>query len=94
VVLADVEQDRLHPLLLDHLAVHQRHLVGVLVERDGGVEVLDRDTDVVNPGEHARPSLVGGPPSPPARDGGSRSPAPQPVGRGAYRLARKEAAVL
>ena len=53
VVLADVEQDRLDALGLDDLAVHERHLVVALVERERRVDVLDGDADVVDAGEHA-----------------------------------------
>src|SRR4051794_22669431 len=51
----DVEQDRLDALLLDDLAMRERHAVGPLVQRDGGVEVVDGDADVVDLGEHAAP---------------------------------------
>src|SRR3954452_14244269 len=51
----DVEQDRLDTLLLDDLAMRERHAVRPLVQRDGGVEVVDGDADVVDLGEHAAP---------------------------------------
>jgi hypothetical protein len=54
VVLADVEQDRLDALLGERLAVHERHPVGLLVQRDRRVEVRDGDADVVDPAEHGR----------------------------------------
>jgi hypothetical protein len=53
VALADVEQHGLDALFLDHLAVDELHVVGLRVQRDRGVEVLDGDADVVDPGEHA-----------------------------------------
>src|SRR3954451_19602116 len=52
VVLADVEQHRLDALLLDGLTVHERHAVGLLVQRDRGVEVLDGEAHVVDAAEH------------------------------------------
>ena len=52
MVLADVEQHGLDALLLDDLAMRDGHAVGLLVQRDRGVEVFDGDPDVVDPGEH------------------------------------------
>jgi diacylglycerol kinase (ATP) len=52
VALADVEQRGLHALVGQPLAVHERHAVRVAVNRDGGVQILDRDTDVIDAAEH------------------------------------------
>ena len=52
MVLADVEQHGLDALLLDDLAMRDGHAVGLLVQGDRGVEILDGDADVVDPGEH------------------------------------------
>src|SRR4051812_20298762 len=54
VVLADVKQDRLDALGLHGLAVDELDVEVALVELEGGVEVLDRDADVVDAGQHAR----------------------------------------
>ena len=54
VAVADVEQHRLDALLLDGLAVGERHLERPLVERERGVEVVGRDADVVDQPEHGR----------------------------------------
>jgi len=66
-------------LLLDHLAVDELHRIGVAVERDGGIEVLDGDTDVVDPGEHAARKSTDSSTGP-----AGRSPAP---GRAVFMLA-------
>jgi hypothetical protein len=55
MVLADVEQHGLDALLLDDLAMRDGHAVGLFVQGDRGVEVLDGDADVVDPGEHPGP---------------------------------------
>ena len=52
VVLADVEQRGLDALPVERLAVHDAHAEIALVERERGVEVVDRDADVVDPAEH------------------------------------------
>ena len=52
VAVADVEQRGLDALLGDRLAVDERHAVGVAVDGDRGVEVLDGDADVVDAAEH------------------------------------------
>src|SRR5919197_1798318 len=57
VVLADVEQHGLDALLVDHLAMCERHAVVALVQRDRRFEVLDGDSYVVDPGEHPRERL-------------------------------------
>ena len=49
VVLADVEQHRLDALLGHELAMHDRHPVDPLVQRERRVEVRDGDADVVDP---------------------------------------------
>src|SRR5215213_9606793 len=64
------EQNRLDALLLDGLAVGERHRESALVEAEGGVDVLDGDAHVVDPSEHRRQSMR------PRREG-SR-PAPRP----------------
>ena len=52
VALADVEQRRLDALLGHRLPVHQRHPVRVAVDGDRGVEIGDREADVVDASEH------------------------------------------
>src|ERR1700760_38942 len=54
VVLADVEQDRLDALLLDDLAMRERELEAVAIQRERRRELLDGDADVVDPREHAQ----------------------------------------
>jgi hypothetical protein len=55
VPLADLEQHRLHALLLDRLAVLLGHLEALAVELCGLVEVRDGDTYVVDPAkQHGR----------------------------------------
>jgi hypothetical protein len=44
-------------VLLGGLAVLERHAQPLAVERDGLVEVLDRNSDVIDPSEHGRMSL-------------------------------------
>ena len=79
VALADVEQRGLDALLGDRLAVHERHAVGVAVEGDRRVEVLDRDPDVVDAAEHAgrvypqRPCASPSPPTAPPAAGSTPS---------------------
>ena len=50
--LADAQQHGLDALLLDRLAVLDRHAERVRVERDGGVEVLDGHADMIDRVEH------------------------------------------
>lgn len=68
VILSHVEQNGLHPLLLDHLAVHQLHGEGGLVQLQGVLEALNRNADVVDTSEDARQcndeSRLCGPPLP------------------------------
>src|SRR5690242_16708880 len=52
MALADVQQHRLDSLLLDRLAMRELHLEAALIEVEGGVDVLDGDSDVVDPSEH------------------------------------------
>ncbi len=52
MAVPDIEQDRLDALLLDRLTMDERHPEGRLVEGDGGLEVVDRDADVIDPIEH------------------------------------------
>ena len=52
VVLPDVEEHGVDALLGDRLPVHEGHGEVALVERDRGVDVGDRDADVVNAAEH------------------------------------------
>ena len=52
VAVADVQQRGLDALLRDRLAVHQRHAVRVAMNGDRGVEVDDRNADVVDAPEH------------------------------------------
>ena len=52
VALADAQQHRLDTLLLDRLAVLERHAEPLAVEPNGLVEVLDRDSDVIDSSEH------------------------------------------
>ena len=53
MAFADVEQHGLDALLRDRLAVHERHAVRTGVEVDRGLEVGDRNPDVVDAAEHA-----------------------------------------
>ena len=59
VAVADVEQNRLDPLLVDRLAVGERHPEAALVERERGVEVGDGDADVIDQPEHRARRLLG-----------------------------------
>jgi len=52
--VADIEQDCFDALLGHRLAVDERHAEDLLVELDGGVEVIDCDAGVVDPVEHRR----------------------------------------
>jgi hypothetical protein len=52
VAVADVEKRRLDSLLVDGLAVDDRHAEGSLVEANGAVEVLNGDADMVDQLEH------------------------------------------
>ena len=52
VAVADVEQDGLDALLLDRLAVGERHRHRALVERQRGVEVVGGNADVIDQAEH------------------------------------------
>lgn len=54
VALADVQQHRLDSLLLDNLAVNERHAVGVLIQRDCRLKIVDCDADVVDCSKHSR----------------------------------------
>ena len=54
VVLADVQQHRLHALLLDDLAVGDAELEAVAVELQRGLDLLDGHADVVDAAEHGR----------------------------------------
>ncbi len=56
VALADVEQYGFDSLGLDGFAVYEFHLETALVKFDGGVEILDRDADVVYALEHCAKS--------------------------------------
>ena len=58
VAVADLEQHGLDPLLLDGLAVLLAHAEGIAVQREGAVEVLDGDSDVIDAPEHGRGSLL------------------------------------
>ena len=58
VVLADVEQDGLDALLLDHLAVHDGHAEVLTEQRQGGVDRLHGNADVVDSPEHRPGSLA------------------------------------
>ena len=48
------QQDRLHALVLDGLAVLLAHAEAVAVERHGAVEILHGNSDVVDAPEHGR----------------------------------------
>jgi hypothetical protein len=50
--VADVEQRGLHALIAERLAMHERQLQNAGVERDGGVDVLDANADVVDRRQH------------------------------------------
>jgi len=54
VAVAHAEENRLDALRLDRLTVLKLHPEPVAVERDGVVEILNRDSDVVDPPEHGR----------------------------------------
>ena len=55
MAVADLEQHGLDALLLDGLPMLLAHVEGLRVELDGGVEVLDGDSDVVDAAEqHGR----------------------------------------
>jgi diacylglycerol kinase (ATP) len=58
VALPDVEERGLHALVGERLAMNERHPVGVAVDRDRGVEVLDRDAHVIDAAEHAAESTL------------------------------------
>ena len=59
VAVADVEQDRLDALLLDRLAVRERHRHRALIERQRRVQVVGGDADVIDQAEHPAPSVFG-----------------------------------
>src|SRR5690349_5049862 len=59
VTVPYIEQHRLDTLGLSRLAVRERHLEALLIEVDGGLEILDGDADVVNASEHRPASLRG-----------------------------------
>jgi diacylglycerol kinase (ATP) len=59
VAVSDAKQRGLDALRLDRLAVNERHAVGVAVECDRGVEVNDRDADVVDAAEHEGECTLG-----------------------------------
>jgi hypothetical protein len=61
VAVTDLEQHGVDALLLYGLAVLLAHAKPVAVERDGAIEVLDGHADVIDPAEHERRSLDGGP---------------------------------
>src|SRR5262249_61360475 len=81
VTVADVEKTRLDALRGDRLAVGERHLEAPFVEGNRGVDVLDRDSDVVDSSKQGgksmrrgegrprrcHPPLAGSRPSPPGR---------------------------
>ena len=52
MAVADAEQHGLDALLLHGLAVLERHAQPLAVERDRLVEILDGDSDVIDPSEH------------------------------------------
>ena len=52
--VADVEQGRVDALRLDGLAVHERHSERISIQGEGGVDVLYRESDVVDGSEHAQ----------------------------------------
>jgi hypothetical protein len=54
VALAHAEQDSLDALFVDRLPVLKLHAEPLAVEGDGLVEVLDRDSDVIDASEHGR----------------------------------------
>ena len=89
VAVADVEQRGLDALLVDRLAVHERHPVGVAVDGDRGVEILDRDADVVDAAEHggectlSRPCGSPSPPTAPPAAGSTRRRWLRPCAQGA-----------
>jgi hypothetical protein len=57
VALANAEQNGLNALLLDRLAVLERHAEPLAIESDRLVEVLDGDSDVIDAVEHERGSV-------------------------------------
>jgi len=59
VVLTQVKQNGLDPLLGDDLAVGQGHLEAVAVELERGLELLDGYSDVVDAAEHPEQSIAG-----------------------------------
>ena len=60
MALADVEEHRLHALLVDGLAVRERHLERALVQGQGRIEIVRRDADVVDQAEHGAESSDAG----------------------------------
>src|SRR5258708_37193652 len=58
VPIPDVEERRVYALGLDRLAMHERHPERVAVEREGRVDVLDGDPDMVDSSEHWAPGYA------------------------------------